>query len=66
MLITGGSRGLGLVLARGFAQRGAGIRSDVGNLISTVENELGIIDILVNNAGTILVGPRRESEYGIV
>src|SRR3990172_854027 len=57
-LITGGSTGLGLAMARRFAASGA----DVGNaesvrrLFADAERGLGKVDILINNAGASSTG----------
>src|SRR5579884_3205001 len=65
-LVTGGSRGLGLLLAREFARQGCRVaicardvadRADVERLVDEVTRQFGRVDILVNNAGIIEVGP---------
>ena len=73
MLVTGGGRGIGAEIARGFESEGATViradiakgdiamdvrdRAQVASAMESIRAKHGGLDVLVNNAGLICTGP---------
>jgi NAD(P)-dependent dehydrogenase (short-subunit alcohol dehydrogenase family) len=59
VLITGGSKGIGLACARGFLAEGARVTL-VSHMVDAVERDFGPVDVLVNSAGAAKRTPAAE------